>query len=172
MTEEREAIPDLLRRYAAIMATLRERKVIHSSNNPVADYAEGLAVRAFDLDPATSNAAGFDAVDRVTKVRYQVKGRRITAPNASRELSALRGLPERSEPLPGKVPFDVLIAILFNEDFSVWKAASVPVAVVHARATDNPHVAARRLLLVDSVWDEVGVECVTDQIRAAAESWV
>ncbi len=32
------------------MATLRERKVIHSSNNPVADYAEGL--------PVTSEPAG------------------------------------------------------------------------------------------------------------------
>ncbi len=93
--------------------------------DPVPDYAEGLAVRAFDLDPAATNEAGFDAIDRVTRVRYQVKGSRIPAQNPSRELSAIRGLPERSEPLPEKVPFDVLI--VWNERHTASVSAQAAV---------------------------------------------
>jgi hypothetical protein len=57
-----------------------------------------------------------------------VKSRRLTARNRSRQLSFFRGFL-----LPGD-SFDLQVAVLFNEDFTVQRAALVPVAVVRQHA--------------------------------------
>lgn len=40
-------VRELLAGYSAIMAELRRREIVRSSNNPVSDYAEILFCRAF-----------------------------------------------------------------------------------------------------------------------------
>ena len=42
-------IPELLRCFANILDELKERKVVRTRNNPVADYAEWLVTRQFGL---------------------------------------------------------------------------------------------------------------------------
>jgi len=64
-----------------------------------------------------------DATD-AARVRYQIKGRRLTTHNNSRQLGALRDLSAQG--------FDVLAAVLFQEDYRVLKAALIP----HARIGD------------------------------------
>ena len=107
--------PELLALYGSILTVLRERGVTRSENSPVGDYAEHLASLAFGLTLINNSAIGYDGVD-AEGVRYQVKGRRITRWNQSRHLSAIRGLAADG------APFDVLLGILFDGEFRVWRA--------------------------------------------------
>jgi hypothetical protein len=55
-------------------------------------------------------------------VRYQIKGRRLTRHDASRQMSAIRNL--------DKTPFDQLAGVLVDDAFQIIRAALVPLAVV------------------------------------------
>lgn len=153
--------PALLALYSAIVEELHGRGVVRSTNNPVGDYAEYLTARAFGLSLVGNSSIGYDAIS-ADDIRYQVKSRRLTARNRSRQLSFFRGFQ-----LPGN-PFDLLVAVLFSEDFTVQRAALVPVGVVRDHAVRVDYVNAWRLILRDSVWAIEGVEDVTDRIRAAS----
>ena len=154
--------PELLTHYGEILTILRERGVTRTEDSPVGGYAEYLASLAFGLKLSTNSAIGHDGVD-AARVRYQVKGRRITRWNPSRQVSAIRGLG------PGVPdPFDFLIGILFNADMSVMRAALVPLANVRAHSKLQPHVNGWRFHLRDAIWSEPGVQDVTDAIRTAA----
>lgn len=158
-----ESAPALLALYSAIVEELHGRGLVRSTNNPVGDYAEYLTARAFGLSLAGNSSIGYDAVSD-DGIRYQVKSRRLTPRNSSRQLSAVRGLE------PGADPFDLLVGILFSPDFEVLRAALVPLDVVRQLAVRNDYVNAWRLMLRDSVWAMPGVEDVTDRIRAAANA--
>ena len=84
----------LLRLYSELMEELRSRELIRSSNNPVADYAEKVAVGRLRLIRASKEERGYDALDK-QKRRYQIKGRRITRHNKSRQLGVIRNLDEK-----------------------------------------------------------------------------
>jgi hypothetical protein len=156
----------LLADFADLLDELRRREVVRSSNNPVADYAEALVAKAFGLELAKTVATGYDAVDRVTGETYQVKARRLTDFNKSRQLGFIRKLDAT------KPPFDHLVGILFQRDFRVLRAAFVPFVTVVAQAARVDYVGAWRFILRDDVWNLDGVTDVTDQLRKAAESWV
>lgn len=153
---------DLLALYGSILTQLRERGIVRSENSPVGDYAEHLAAKAFDLTLVHNSSIGHDAVD-AEGVRYQVKGRRITPFNRSRQLGILRGL--NGDP----PPFDKLLAILFNPDFTILRAALMPIDVVIAKAARHDYVNGWRLVLNDPVWMIEGVDDVTERLVAAAE---
>lgn len=87
-------LPELLAGYGAIMDELRRREIVRSSNSPVSDYAELLFCKAFAWVRQNNSAVGYDAKD--TKgVRYQIKARRLTRQNSSRQLSAIRKLDDK-----------------------------------------------------------------------------
>lgn len=151
------SVAELLRLHGDVLDELRVRQVLRSSNGPSGDYAELLFCRAFVWDIRNNSASGYDAVDQ-EGVRYQIKCRRLTPTNSSRQLSFIRRLPER--------PFDVLAGVLLDSAFLVQRAALVPVEVVQAKSTYVAHVNAWRLLLRDSIWEEPGVKDVTEQLRA------
>jgi len=158
-----DTIPELLRRYAQILRSLRDRGAVRSTNNPISDYAEQLVARAVGLDVSAGSNSGFDARHPGTGSRYQIKARRLTADNRSRQLSFIRGLDGD--------PFDVLVGVLFEEDFAVLRSAAIPIEVVRRHATRVDYVNGWRLVLADALWEEPGVEDVTDRLRAAAEAW-
>lgn len=108
----------LLREYAKILEILKSRGVIRTSNTPVADYAEYLAKEVLNLQLMPNSYAGYDAIDKKTKFRYQVKSRRLTESNASRQLGVIRNVKDKK--------FDFLIGILFDKDFSVQEAYLIP----------------------------------------------
>lgn len=163
-TDLRSAKPeDLLALFARIVDELLSQGVVRSTNNPVADYSEYLTARAFGLTLVANSSIGFDAIGE-DDVRYQVKARRLTARNGSRQLGFIRGLETDED------PFDVLVGILFNADFTVLRAAMVPIEVVRARVARINYVNAWRLVLTDAVWSVPGVEDVTDRIRSAASA--
>src|SRR5262245_61552067 len=154
-------VPELLAGYGAILDELRRRDIVRSSNNPVSDYAELLFCKAFRWARENNSAAGFDAIDE-SGVRYQIKARRLSLRNGSRQLSAIRKLDAD--------PFDILAGVLFDEKFQITRAALVPLAVIRTRSVHVAHTNSWRFLLRDDVWHEKGVLDVTDKLRAAAAS--
>jgi hypothetical protein len=152
-------VQTLLRQHAALLNELIRRGVVRSYNNPVGDYAEYLFSGAFGWTLAANSEKGFDARD--SAYRYQIKARRITSRNGSRQLSALRSLEAKS--------FDFVAGVLFAEDYSVYRAALVPYHRV--ASTDlrfSKHVNGHLFFLTDDVWDWPDVQDVTDDLRRFA----
>lgn len=154
------AVSELLQLHGDVLDELRSRDVLRSANGPSGDYAELLFCRAFGWDMRNNSSSGYDATD-AAGVRYQIKCRRITPTNKSRQLSFIRNLPDR--------PFDVLAGVLLDPAFRVIRAVLAPVELVQERATYVAHVNAWRLLLRDAIWDSPGVRDVTDALKAAEE---
>jgi len=120
----------LLNLYSDLMEDLREKQLIRSSNNPVADYAEKVAVDYMGLHRAGKEERGYDAIDD-NRRKYQIKGRRITKHNSSRQLGVIRNLEEKL--------FDYLVAVVFNEDFSVGEIWKVPYRFVEKNSRFSEH---------------------------------
>jgi len=121
---------NLLGLYSMLMEELRNRGLIRSSNNPVADYAEKVAVNYMGLYRVGKEERGYDAIDD-RKRKYQIKGRRITKHNSSRQLGVIRNLEEKL--------FNYLIAVIFNEDFSVKEIWKVPYRFVKDNSQYSEH---------------------------------
>ena len=131
----KESDAALLAAYSELMEALRQRNVIRTSNNPVADYAEKVAVERLHLEQVGKEEKGFDALD-AQGYRYQIKGRRITKHNSSRQLSVIRNLSDRL--------FDYLVAVIFDESFRIKEIWEIPHEFVkkHGRFSEhqNGHI--------------------------------
>lgn len=154
--------PQLLLMHAKVSEELRRRGVTRSTNNPAGDVAEHLFCRAFEWVQAPRSARDFDATD-ASGARYQIKSRRLTVHNKSRQLSALRRLPDRG--------FDFLAAVLFKSDYRVLKAALVPHARVVELAKRVEYTNSWRFLLRDEVWSIADVQDVTARLAKAELDW-
>jgi hypothetical protein len=151
-------VPALLELHSGLLAELRRRNVVRSANNPTGDYGELLFAKAFDWTLNGNSSADADALDS-DGIRYQIKCRRLTTPQGSRQLGFIRRLPEK--------PFDRLAAVLLNEKFRVLRAAIIPYEVLLPRASYVDSVKGWKFILRDSVWDIDGVTDVTPALRAA-----
>ena len=149
---------ELLELYGHVLDTLRVRGTIRSTNNPVADYAEGLCKQALNLTLADKNTTGYDGIDPLGR-KIEIKARRISKENRSRQMSAIRGIEHNH--------FDYLAGVLFNADFSVLKGCLIPYEVVRQNSTHTAHTNSHRFLLRDAVWQLPGVQNITDQLKAA-----
>ena len=148
-----------LKLYAALSAELVRCGLTRKQNSPVGDVAETLFCRALGLKKNDNKASPHvDAIGCNDDLRYQIKGRRLVGNNGSRQLSALRDLDGDH--------FDFLGAVLFNEDFTVHRAAVIPMAVVRKHSKPDEHVRANRFMLNDKVWDDPQVWDVTDKLQA------
>lgn len=146
----------LLALHARITEELRDRGVTRSANNPTGDLAEHLFCKAFGWSQAGNSNANIDAIG-VDGIRYQIKGRRMTRHNKSRQLSAIRELDGGH--------FDILAGVLFAEDYAVERAALIPrdVIVEHAKFVERTN--SHRFLLRDEIWDAPDVRDVTDVLK-------
>jgi len=154
-------VQGLLSAHAALLAELNGRGIIRSSNNPVGDYAEYLFTQVFGWRLAEKSAKGFDATDSV--YRYQIKGRRVSDGNPSRQIGALRALDARN--------FDYLAGVVFDLNYSVLLAAIIPhSSIVTSKPTFSTHSNAHIFHLDDRIWKMDGVQDVTDDIRRFALS--
>jgi hypothetical protein len=148
---------ELLALHARLSDELRSRSITRSSNNPTGDLAECLFCRAFKWTQAGNSKANIDAVD-AEGTRYQIKGRRVTRFNKSRQLSAIRDF--------DGAHFDYLAGVLFKEDFSIMRAALIPRSVVVERAVFVQRTNSHKFFLRDDVWTASGVRDVTAELRA------
>ncbi|WP_047248538.1 hypothetical protein [Chromobacterium subtsugae] len=149
------SVSGLLDLHGQILARLREGKVLRSENNPTGDYTEWLLATklGFRLEPNSSK--GFDAVD-ADGARIQIKGRRITPRNPSRQLSVIRQLEDQ--------PFDWLLAVIFDEHWKVLRAMKLPWAAVTRYSTYRRHVNGHVLILRDHLLDDPSVHDITAQL--------
>jgi len=108
---------EILSLFADIIEELGSRGLTRSKNNPIADYAEHLACKAFSLTPAEKSTKGYDATDSTGK-KYEIKSRRKSTRSNPTRFSAIRDLQRRH--------FDFLVAVLFSQDFTVMRAALIP----------------------------------------------
>ncbi|WP_374600230.1 hypothetical protein [Brevundimonas sp.] len=155
------SVRDLLKLHGAVLDELRSREVVRTSNSPVGDYAELLFATAFGWELESSSAAGHDATDK-DGLRYQIKSRRLTKANGSRQLSFLRRLPEKK--------FDFLAAVLFDGACEVQRAIILPHEGLESRCRYSKHANGWLFRLEDSCWDMPGARDVTQDIRAAAST--
>lgn len=151
--------PQLLALHAKLGDELRTRGITRSANNPTGDLAEYLFCKAFGWKQAGNSHANVDAVAS-DGISYQIKGRRITRYNKSRQLSAIRDL------VGGH--FDFLAGVLFNEDYTVMRAALIPHAVALDRATFVEHTNSHKFLLRDDIWNAPGVRDVATELQEVA----
>lgn len=149
---------ELLALHCQVMGVLRERGVVRSSNNPVADYTESLVANALGATLVTASQAGYDAVGP-DGTRYQIKGRRLTLANGSTQLSAIRNLATK--------PFDVLAAVVFDASLVVQYAALIPLPVVQELGRYRAHTNSHTLHFRRLVLDLDGVVDITNRLRAA-----
>ena len=149
---------ELLKLYTELLTELRSRGIVRTSNGPGADVAEGLVAKALSLTLNAASTAGYDGIDPNGR-KIEVKCRRLTRHNDSRQLSAIRNLESAH--------FDFLAGVLFNEDFSVMKAALIPFQVVKDQAVFVKHTNGWKFVLRDSIWTLPGVEDITSRLKAA-----
>lgn len=147
----------LLELHGNLLAELRRRNVVRSSNNPTGDYGELLFSRAFGWTLNGNSSPDADATD-ANGMRYQIKCRKLETSTGSRQLGFIRRLPDK--------PFDQLAAALLDGKFRVLRGAIIPYEVVEPRATYVDSVKAWRFMLRDSVWDLEGVLDVTEKLRS------
>jgi hypothetical protein len=152
---------ELLQLYTGLLEELASRKIVRNANNPVAGVGETLVVRAFGLKRAKQSTKGYTATDSEGR-KYEIKSRRLTKNNPSRMLSAIRECESGH--------FDFLAGVLFNEDFSLYKACLIPHRIVLDKSTFRKHVNAHILELDDVLWHYEGVVDVTNQLQDVAET--
>lgn len=149
-----KSVTDLLAMHVAAMEELRSRGVLRTANNPTGDLAEFLFCKAFGWSQENNSAKAFDATDQ-DGTRYQIKGRRVHRRNSSRQLSAIRSLDG----------FDILAAVLFDDDYKIMRAALIPTSLVRAHAKYIEHTNSQKFLLRDHILTLGGVRDVTDELR-------
>jgi hypothetical protein len=147
---------ELLRLFGNILDKLKERGIVRSRNNPVADYAEWLVSKAFAFDLQPNSNCGFDALDS-KGVKYQIKARRLHTSNKSCQLSVIRDLEGKK--------FDFLIGVLFDKDFSILGAYKIPHHLIKEHSCFNKHQNGHILVLKGSILTADGVERIDRQIN-------
>ena len=144
-------VKELLQLQASITNELKGRGIVRTQNNPLGDYTEWLVASALDLELAANSKTGYDGVNKAG-VRVQIKGRRVTSTNNSRQLSAIRKYNENG--------FDQLVAVIFNEKFDVIEAWLIPYEVVGEYASYRKHVNAHILILKGPILTDPRVKCI------------
>ncbi|VAE99550.1 Uncharacterised protein [Enterobacter hormaechei] len=154
---------ELLSLHSKILTVLRSRDVIRTKNNPVGDYAEWLVSKALCMTLLSNSSAGADAIDTDGK-KVQIKARRVTPDNPSRQLSALRNY-EAAD-------FDYLIAVIFDETYYVLDAYKIPHEVIRDYARHSDHVNAHIVNLKGAILTDHRVSSIKEDliVRSSASA--
>jgi hypothetical protein len=143
---------DLLRHFANILDELKQRNVVRTRNNPVADYAEWLVSKKLALRLEPNSKFGYDAISDANE-RFQIKSRRLDPSNKSRQLSVIRNLESKE--------FDYLIVVLFNKDFTVKEAYKIPHHLIGKFSRFSKHQNGHILNLRGDILKRTDVEDIT-----------
>lgn len=150
MNLEELEVEDLLRLQAKAIEELRRRNIVRTSNNPIGDYTEWLVSKKMNLTLVANSKAGFDAISE-EGVTFQIKARRVTRFNRSRQLSVIRNYDAKE--------FDWLIAVIFDEDYKILNAYLVPHESIGKYCAHREHVNGRVVVMDGHI---VRDECVIE----------
>ncbi len=148
-------VKELLQLQAAATNELKSRGVVRTQNNPLGDYTEWLVSEALGLELQANSKAGYDGINKEGE-RVQIKGRRVTPTNNSRQLSAIRKYADKD--------FDSLAAVIFDEHFNVLEALLVPHEVVGEYASYREHVNAHILILKGPILSDPRVKSIEHEL--------
>ena len=124
-------IKEKLKAYAEILDSLYKSGIVRTYNSPVGDYAEWLVSNKLGLELQKNSAAGFDALDKNTGLRYQIKSRWTHPKNKRKILNVIRDYE--------KCPFDYLVAVIFSFDFEIEEAYLIPYELIKQYFSYNKH---------------------------------
>ena len=141
---------ELLRTHSAVIEELRRRGVVKTKNNPIGDYTEWLVCNRLELEMQGNSQSAFDALDQ-QGTRYQIKGRRSGAKSV--QFSSIRNLEQQG--------FDFVIAVIFDEDYSICLAVKVSHEAVPKLARYQAHTNGYNLILTRGAVEQDGVEDIT-----------
>ena len=120
-----------LKTYAEILNSLYSEGIIRTYNSPVVDYAEWIVSKKLGLELEKNSKEGFDALDKKTGLRYQVKSRWRHPKKNNRQLNVIRDY--------DKKPFDYVVAVIFGVDFDVEEAYLIPHEIIGKYFPYNKH---------------------------------
>lgn len=146
---------ELLSLHSKILTVLRSREVIRTKNNPVGDHAEWLVSKALGMTLLSNSSAGVDAID-ADGMKVQIKARRVTPDNPSRQLSALRNY-EAAD-------FDYLIAVIFDENYNILDSYKIPHEVIRDYARHSVHVNAHIINLKGAILTDPRVMSIKENL--------
>jgi hypothetical protein len=149
------SVGELLALSRGVLAELRDRGIIRSGNAPAGDYAELLVQRATAGELAPNSQRSWDVLTPEGE-RLQVKARVVTSPTRAgeRQLSVFRSW-----------DFDALVVVLFDDQFRVWRATHLAVALLEAHSRFIEHVRGYRVMATDTL---LGLgEDWTERLQAA-----
>ena len=147
---------ELLRLQANATAELKRREIVRTNNNPLGDYTEWLVANIMDLKLTSNSKAGYDAISN-KGLKFQIKGRRITLENPSRQLSAIRNYVGKD--------FDWLIAVIFDEGFNVLNAYIMPHEVIGDYYPHRKHVNARVVVMSGAIIKDERTIDITERFK-------
>ncbi|WP_231867844.1 hypothetical protein, partial [Alcanivorax sp. HI0007] len=116
----------------------KDRGIVRTDNAPLGDFAEWMIAKKMNLHLAANSRAGYDAISD-QGVRFQIKSRRVTPENNSRQLSAIRKYDESD--------FDYLIAVIFDQDYSIIEAYLIPHEIIGKYGRFQSHTNALNLIM-------------------------
>ncbi len=122
------------------MRELRKRDIIRTNNNAVGDIAEAIVHAHYGGERAGFSNAGWD-VRTPDGQRIEVKAIRVTENGkAGRGLSPIR-----------KSDYDVVVVVVFGEDFDVTEGLCIPREVVEERFPIEAYRNARSIRLTQAL---------------------
>ena len=155
---DQATVRELLQAYAAILRRLRSLGVVRTANAPASDYAEFLVWRHVGGTLEPNSTKGWD-IRTPDGQRIQVKCRVISDPQnrGQYQLSPFRSF-----------TIDAAAIVLFAADYSIWRAALLPGAVVETHTTYRAHINGW-VAFADRLLDDPAAVDIADQLRAAAD---
>ena len=151
-------VKELLRLQASITTELKNRGIVRTQNNPLGDYTEWLVAKALNLSLESNSKVGYDGITK-NGIRVQIKGRRVTAANNSRQLSAIRKYEEED--------FDQLAVVIYDDNFDVIDALLIPHKVVGEYASYQKHTNAHILNIKGQILTDPRVQSIKNIIEAS-----
>ena len=152
------SVSELLKLQAGVMEELNKRGVLRSQNNPTGDYAEYLVAKELHLKLESNSKSGFDATDESGR-KIQIKGRRVTPKNPSRQLGVIRDLEKKQ--------FDYLIGMVFDELYSVNQVLKIPHEIIGKYAEFSEHQRGHILHLSGKILSDSKAEDITSRFATA-----
>ena len=158
--DHHRTVQELLRGYARALAELRRRGVVRSANAPAGDYAEWLVAKALGGTLADTFSEKSWDVRLATDERVQVKTRVVSVPIRTGQLQTS---PFRSW------DFETAAFVLLRaEDYTVVRAALVPVAAVIEHGRWRQHVNGHVVMMNGALLGHPQATDITDGLNRAA----
>lgn len=146
----------LLKDYANILDELKNRQIIRTYNNPVADYAEWLVASKLGMKLERNSKSGYDAIDN-EGIKYQIKSRRISDGNRSYQLGVIRNLLNNE--------FDYLIVLIFDRNFMVESAFKIPHEIIEKYARFSKHQNGHILFMRGDIMRDKNIQNISELVR-------